>query len=184
MAQDKPSSDNDMAESYQRAKQATLDAYITGRLITAYALSEHLQATDIHVFVHDRQAVLTGTVDNDIQQDLALEIARGITGLEDIESDLVIQPDAQAEHLEAADASFVQQFNDASIKARVKTRLLWNTHVSGLSIDVSTDQGAVILSGAVDSPEQAALAEAIAQNTEGVRTVDNQLSVQTAARSH
>lgn len=171
-----------MTQSYQRAKQATTDAYLTGRLITAYSLSEHLKNSDIHVFVHRQQAVLSGTVSNAVQRDLAQEIADGMNGLQKVESDLVIK---QTDHSAAQSAEtdgFARRFNDAAIKARVKTRLMWNTHVSGLAIEVATYQGNVILAGAVDSSEQSALAEVIARNTDGVRQVENRLSVQTAAQ--
>ncbi len=181
-ATSKPSVKQDMAQAYEDAKSATVDAYITGRLITAYALSEHLQATDIHVDVEDRKAILSGEVGNDIQRDLAVEIARGIEGLDDVESTLEVVEHDGAQNSAAQSTSFARHFNDASIKARVKTRLLWNSNVSGLSIDVDAKQGAVTLSGAVESREQAALAVAITENTEGVSKVVDDLKVQTAAR--
>lgn len=172
----------DMAQAYEDAKSATVDAYITGRLITAYALSEHLKASDIHVDVQDRKAILSGEVGNAIQRDLAVEIARGVEGLEEVESTLEVvdRGDADSKHNEST--GFARAFNDASIKARVKTRLLWNSNVSGLSIDVDAEQGEVTLSGAVESQEQAALAVAITENTEGVSKVVDELKVQTAAR--
>lgn len=172
----------DMAQAYEDAKSATVDAYITGRLITAYALSEHLKATDIHVDVQERKAILSGEVGNEIQRDLAVEIARGVEGLEDVESTLQITERDQAEMANTESGGFAQHFNDAAIKARVKTRLLWNSNVSGLSIDVNAEQGEVTLSGAVDSQEQAALAIAITENTDGVAKVVDELKVQTASR--
>lgn len=172
----------DMAQAYEDAKSATVDAYITGRLITAYALSEHLKATDIHVDVQDRKAILSGEVGNDIQRDLAVEIARGIEGLDDVESTLEVVERDSEQASASESTSFARHFNDASIKARVKTRLLWNSNVSGLSIDVDAKQGEVTLSGAVESREQAALAVAITENTEGVSKVVDDLKVQTAAR--
>lgn len=172
----------DMAQAYENAKSATVDAYITGRLITAYALSDHLKSSDIHVDVEQRKAILSGEVGNEIQRDLALEIARGIEGLDEVESTLQIVERKQDGNNTAAADGFTQHFNNASIKARVKTRLLWNSNVSGLSIDVEADQGEVVLSGAVESREQAALAVAITENTEGVETVVDELKVQTAAR--
>merc|ERR1711974_25752 len=115
----------DMAQAYEDAKSATVDAYITGRLITAYALSEHLKATDIHVDVQKRKGILSGEVGNEIQRDLAVEIARGVEGLEDVESTLQITERDQAEMANTESGGFAQHFNDAAIIARVKTRLLW-----------------------------------------------------------
>ena len=187
LATESQAAPQDMAQAYQNAKTATLDAYITGRLITAYALSEHLAASNIQVYVRDQRAILSGTVENSIQNDLAVEIARSVDGVRGVESKLQTSADladsAQVEKQTSENNfdSFADQFNDAAIKARVKTRLLWNSNVSGLMIEVTSLRGDITLRGAVSSAEQSALAEAITANTPGVESVDNQMTIQTAA---
>ena len=53
--------------------------------------------------------------------------------------------------------------------------------MSGLMIEVTSLRGDITLRGAVSSAEQSALAEAITANTPGVESVDNQMTIQTAA---
>ena len=66
---------------------------------------------------------------------------------------------------------------DAGITAAVKTRLLADTDVAGLRIDVDTKDKVVTLSGNVASAAQVAKAEQIARDTTGVVRVVNNLKV-------
>lgn len=63
---------------------------------------------------------------------------------------------------------------DAAITSAVKAKLLADTTVKGLKIDVDTDGGTVTLNGTVSSRAEADRAMMLARNTEGVkRVVDN-----------
>ena len=64
--------------------------------------------------------------------------------------------------------------NDATITARIKAKLLADK-VTGTNVD--TTGGAVTITGAVASDEQKALAEKHARETDGVRSVKNELMV-------
>lgn len=68
--------------------------------------------------------------------------------------------------------------NTSDLSTYVKTRLLWNHSTSGLNIDVTSQDGVVILEGTTDSAELRELAERLAADTNGVRGVDNRLQVQ------
>ena len=67
--------------------------------------------------------------------------------------------------------------DDGTITTKVKTRLLADSFLTGLSISVETFQGEVTLTGAVNTPGQRDLAEKIARETRGVRKVNNLLKV-------
>lgn len=164
------------ANLYEKAKGDALDAYIAGRLITAYGLSEHLSPFAIGVAVRDAKVVLTGAVQNKVQRDLALEIARGIAQARAVDSKIIVDPKAVRDE-SAARQGFTLRFSDAAVTARVKTRLLWNGSTRGLAMDVDTEQRVVTLAGSVDSTVESALAEQIALNTQGVTRVNNHLQV-------
>ncbi|MEO8524230.1 MAG: BON domain-containing protein [Caldimonas sp.] len=66
---------------------------------------------------------------------------------------------------------------DGAITAKVKTALLADPDVKGLKIDVDTRNGVVTLSGTVEKNANLDRAEKIARDTEGVKSVDNQLVV-------
>lgn len=170
-AQSEPETD------YEKTKGEALDAYIAGRLITAYALSEHLSPYALQVEVTDARVLLGGVVANQVQRDLAIEIARGIEQAREVSSRIKVDPAHVRSAPIAPQPQFAQRFSDAGITARIKSRLLMNGSTDGLAIDVDTRGRNVQLSGEVDSPEESALAEQIAINTRGVKRVQNQLAV-------
>lgn len=67
--------------------------------------------------------------------------------------------------------------DDGVIGAKVKTALLADEEVSGLQVEVETFKGVVQLSGFVDTAAQANKAEQIARGVQGVKEVQNKLSV-------
>lgn len=67
--------------------------------------------------------------------------------------------------------------DDSIITTKVKTALLADSVVKGTDISVETTKGDVLLSGAVASRDQADRALKIAKSVEGVKNVDNRLTV-------
>jgi hyperosmotically inducible periplasmic protein len=72
---------------------------------------------------------------------------------------------------------------DTTITAEVKTALKSDAQVGSSEIHVKTAGGVVTLKGNVPSPDVAARAAQIAQQKEGVKSVDNRLMVANSARS-
>ena len=66
---------------------------------------------------------------------------------------------------------------DAATTAAVKTKLLGDTKVGGLKIDVDTKDNVVTLTGAVNSAEEKAEALRLAKNTTGVKRVIDKLTI-------
>lgn len=69
------------------------------------------------------------------------------------------------------------EIDDGVITASVKTAMLADDMVEGLEFDVDTTRGVVRLSGAVDSQAQIDAAVRIAKGVEGVKDVQNELTV-------
>lgn len=67
--------------------------------------------------------------------------------------------------------------DDATITTQVKTALLANKVLEGISISVKTFSGEVTLTGAVESPEQISKAEEIAYSVRGVKKVNNLITL-------
>ena len=67
--------------------------------------------------------------------------------------------------------------DDAAITAKVKTALTAEPGLKALQINVDTANGIVTLSGAVDSPTNLDRATQVAQAVQGVKSVDNRLTV-------
>lgn len=147
---------------------------------TTYALSPYLRASDLQVSVQDGKATLTGTVEEDVNKDLARQIALGVNGITSVDNQIVVKPDYVAPP-PAADRAYGEVVEDASITAAVKSKLAWSRHADAMSTDVDTVRGRVTLSGSADSKAEKELAGRLAANTRGVVAVDNQLVVQAAA---
>lgn len=164
-----------LAASSVAAADKVSDTWSEASLTTAYTLNEHLNPFDIVVEVRGGRAVLTGMVSSEVEKELAGEIAKATEGVTRVENDLKVMPHNKVERPPMN--TFARKIEDASITAKVKSQLLWNSSTSGLDIDVKTDNGVVTLTGEVGSKAEAALARQIAMNTRGVRAVKHVLDI-------
>lgn len=158
------------------------DTWLEASIATTFLLNSHLNAFEIDTDVNAGVVTLDGTVDESIDKDLAEEIARSFEGVKSVENKIKIagRPgDAERKQVVASKRSFSQMVNDATTTAAVKSRLLWNKHTEGSNINVDTSNNIVTLKGTVRSGDERELAERLAENTSGVRRVENQLSVNT-----
>lgn len=159
--------------------QEITDARQETQIWTTYALSPYLRANDLKVSVHNGKATLTGTVEEDVNKDLAKQIALGVNGVKDVDNQIVVRADyAPPKRISAR--GYGEVIDDATITAAVKSKLMWSKHVDGSDINVDADSGKVTLRGAADSTEAKDLAGRLAMNTRGVVSVDNQLVVKGA----
>lgn len=78
----------------------------------------------------------------------------------------------------ARDQSTVGAYiDDATLTTRVKAKLAENTQVSAAAISVETLNGTVQLSGFAKSAEERNMAEKLARETSGVKTVRNNVII-------
>ena len=181
LAQDTGEEGPTSEERGEQAKAALKDAWLDGRLETALLFNEHLNSFDITTEVENGVVRLEGAVESDVERELAGEIAKSIDGVTGVENELAVDA-SRAQQARESDASreaqgFRQAVVDATLTARIKSKLIANGNVSGLSVDVDTRGGNVTLSGTVDSEEEKDLIGSIARNTDGATSVDNQLRV-------
>jgi|SRR5690554_46431 len=157
------------------------DAWLDGKVETALLVNRHLNNFTIDTDVKGRTVILTGTVNSDIDKELAGEIAKGIEGVSKVENKLVVEKSDDMDYDDDldddADRSFSDWYYDSTTTASIKSKLLWNSETSGLKVNVDTHYGKVTLKGNVESSAEKDLVEKIAENTDGVRSVDNQLMV-------
>jgi osmotically-inducible protein OsmY len=176
--------DPDETSVEQRAEQgqsAVKDAWLHGKLESALLFNEYLNSFNIDTDVKNGTAYLRGAVESDIDRDLAGEIAESIDGITSVENELMVdkakaQMTADDEESKEREG-FKQSVLNATLTARVKSQLLINTNTTGTAINVDSDEGVVTLSGEVESGEEKDLAIRIASNTEGAKSVTDQLMV-------
>ncbi|PTS82294.1 transporter [Pseudomonas sp. HMWF032] len=157
------------------ASRELSEARQEGSIWTAFALNRHLNPFTLDVDVENGSAKLTGKVETDVERDLAEQIALGIEGVKKVDNQLTLDPAFAAKASAAPNLS--QRFDDATLVATVKSKLLWNSNTEGLDINVNALNGKVSLTGSAQTAEAKELAGRLAANTDGVREVSNQLSV-------
>src|SRR5688572_15805684 len=119
------------------ASQNITEARQETQIWTTYALSPHLRASDLKVSVDNGKATLTGSVEEDVNKDLAKEIALGVSGITQVDNQIVVQADYVAPMVSST-RTYGETIDDASITAAVKSKLLWSKHTDGMATDVDT----------------------------------------------
>ena len=165
------------AVSYAQTEPADTpfeDAMITGQLISTYTLNEYLNPFDISVDTEQGVVTLSGEVESVVERQLAIELAQSVDGVTRVEDQLQVVPE-----LERNDTSngFAGTVKNATTTAKIKSQLLWNSETDGLDIQINTRNGVVTLDGTVGSEVEAAMAEQIARNTKGVKSVTSNLII-------
>jgi hyperosmotically inducible protein len=156
------------------------DAWIQGKIETVYLLNRHLNGFTIDTDVKGGAVHLTGKVESKIDRDLAGELAKGIDGVVSVKNDLVVAEHSRITPVAGAHRPFGEWVEDATTTARVKTKLLTDSNIAGLKINVDTNGDVVTLAGEVASSEEKQLAEQLARNTGDVKDVHNQLVIRRA----
>lgn len=154
--------------------QEILNARQETQIWTTYVLSPYLRSQDITVSVDDGKATLSGVVDEDVNKDLATQIALGVDGIKDVDNRIDVRADYQPTHTARRYGDVV---DDASITTAVRSKLLWSKNIDSSVIKVETIDGKVTLDGTVDTTGIKILAERLADGTRGVVKVENNLMI-------
>lgn len=160
----------------QTVSQDITNARQETQIWTTYAMSPYLRANDLKVSVQNGKATLSGKVEEDVNKDLAKQIALGVDGIKDVDNQIVVQAD-YVPPAKSATRTYGESIDDASITSAVKSKLLWSKHTDGLTTNVTTKAGKVTLQGTADTAAEKELAKTLAMNTRGVVSVDDQLVV-------
>ena len=158
--------------------QEVIDVRQETQIWTTYALSPYLRANDLKVVVHEGKATLTGNVAEDVNKDLAKQIALGVDGIKSVDNKIEVVPNYKSP-AQSANRSYGEVVDDASISSAVKSKLMWSRYADGLSANVETTRGKVKLTGTANSMEAKDAAGKLAMNTHGVHAVNNQLVLET-----
>ena len=153
------------------------EARLTASTKTALSLNRHLDDAKIEVSVTDGVVALSGAVGTDIQMQLAGEIARSIKGVKSVRNNLVISRGLTISQT-SREPTLGERLDDLTIEASVKTALMLNENVRARHIGVDSSRGHVVLTGKVTSPAEAELARKLADDVEGVRSVEFKLEVE------
>ena len=155
------------------------DARLEGALQTALSLNRMLNPFRIKVEVDGKQARLSGEVENEVERQLAEDVARATRAIEQVENQLQVNAQLVERPLELR--AYAQRLEDATLAAVIRARLVWSRTTEKAPIEVQSSDGVVTLRGRVDSAEAKELAGVVARTTDGVHLVNNLVSLDTAA---
>lgn len=153
---------------------ALSDEWISTRIETAYLFDPKLNTFDVDVKVHNGVAHVIGYVPNEMERDLALQIAENTRGVKGVVDRLVIDPyykDIQKRE------TLTEGTTDYFMSRRVKMALVRSPRVAGTRVGVDAYNGVVTLRGSVNSLEEKMVAEEIALSISDVKEVKNEIIV-------
>jgi hyperosmotically inducible periplasmic protein len=131
----------------------------------SYVFKTYLKDDAIQVKSKDGAVTLTGTVAAEPHEALAGDTVAGLPGVKSVDNQLKLKGERPAEN------------SDAWLTARVKTALLFHRNVSATQTEVDSKAGIVTLRGEADSMAQKDLTTEYAKDVEGVKGVDNKMTI-------
>jgi osmotically-inducible protein OsmY len=147
------------------------DAWIALKIRSELLVKANVSATSTKVDVKDGMVTLTGTVQNLAQKDLTEAYAKDIDNVKSVKNDLVVEAPG------AGDTTTSEVVDDASITSQVKYALLSHRSTSAISTKVTTTNAIVSITGVAGSDAEKALVTKFAQDTRGVKSVVNNMTV-------
>jgi osmotically-inducible protein OsmY len=138
------------------------DEDITQAVRKGLARDPGVDVAAISVKTSDGIVELTGKASNILTRRRATMIAEGVKGVRAVNDRLILEP---------------RQRSDAEIRNEVRSALLTDAATDSFEVDVKAMNGAVTLSGTVESWQEKTLAGRVAEGVRGVREVKNELGV-------
>jgi osmotically-inducible protein OsmY len=161
-------------------RESSPDIWLMTKVKTTLLFHRHVSATT-NVDVKDGIVTLRGEADNQAQKELTGEYTKDIEGVESVNNEMTVskatKDPQQSRDQATGDRSVGAIIDDASITAQVKMTLLSHRSTSAIKTTVQTTDGVVTLSGIADNAAEKSLAAKLAGDVKGVRSVDNQMTV-------
>ena len=142
-----------------------MDSRIASSAKQSYVFKTYLHGDDIKIQSSDGAVTLTGIVSEESHKSLAQETVEGLPGVKSVDNRLELKGESPANN------------SDAWLTTKVKTTLLFNRSVSAASTEVNTKDGIVTLRGDATSQAQKELTTEYAKDVEGVKDVNNEMTV-------
>jgi len=131
----------------------------------SYVFKTYLKGDDIKIKSKDGVATMTGTVSEESHKELARETVASLPGVVSVDNRLEIRGKAPA------------IYSNAWLVTKVKSTLLFHRNVNATGTEVLANDGTVTLRGEANSTAQKNLMTEYAKDVEGVRNVNNEMTV-------
>jgi osmotically-inducible protein OsmY len=130
-----------------------------------------VSATATKVDVKDGIVTLSGTASSAAQKDLTEAYAKDIDNVKAVRNEMVVETPP------AGSSTVGEVIDDASITSEVKYALLSHGSTSALATKVTTVDSVVSITGVAGSDAEKDLVTKLAQDTRGVKSVVNDMTV-------
>lgn len=155
------------------------DSWITTKINSKYFVDPDVSGLRIDVDTRNGVVTLSGEVASESARRQALAIARNTEGVRSVNDQLRVTGAGSTERqVTGATRDTVNRVDDTWITTKVQSKFFLEGDIKGRAINVDTRNGVVTLTGTVETDAGRRLAEQVARDTEGVRQVVNQLTVQ------
>jgi len=131
----------------------------------SYVFKTYLKGDAITTESKNGAVTLTGTVSQSSHIGLARDTVEGLPGVKSVDNQLTVKGEVPSEH------------SDTWLGMKVKTALIFHRNVRASKTDVNVRDGVVSLSGEASSLAQKELTTEYAKDVEGVKGVNNQMTV-------
>jgi len=134
----------------------------------SYIFKTYLQQDDIKIKSEGGVVTLTGTVASSSHRSMAEETVTDLPGVLRVDNKLEVK------------GEYATPYSDFWIGDKVKTTLLFHRSVSAIHTEVDVKAGIVTLRGVASSQAEKDLATEYAKDVDGVKDVDNQMTLSPA----
>jgi len=150
------------------------DTTITTKVKAKFLADKRLKGSDISVETDNGVVKLTGNAPSASAKDAADDLASNVSGVKSVDNNIKA-PSALTsakKSVKSAASDVGQATSDTWITTKVKSSMMTDSQLKG-NVDVSTDHGVVVLTGTVPSDASRERAVALAKQTKGVKSVND-----------
>ncbi len=131
----------------------------------SFVFRTFLKDDQVKIKSKDGIVTLTGTVDKEHHEALAADTVSGLPGVKSVVNQIKVE------------GKLPEKNSDAWLTTKVKTAFLFHRNVSAIQTEVDSKGGIVTLKGEADSQAQKDLTTEFAKDVEGVKSVNNKMTV-------
>ncbi len=154
-----PSFTNTLVSNVHENEDPT-DSEITNSIEVELIIQDGVYSNDIDVGTKEGIVTLSGTLDNILAKERAIEISKAVKGVRSVIDKMEIEKTGIADDI---------------LRINVTNALLWDPATDSYEIRVNVNDGHVELSGKVDSWQEKKLSATVAKGVIGVRSLQNNI---------
>ncbi|MFN0075989.1 MAG: BON domain-containing protein [Prosthecobacter sp.] len=169
---------NNMIE-VKASPPANSDTWLYMKVKSTLAFHRSVSAYNTKVELKEGVVTLTGEAASQAQKDLTAEYAKDVAGIKDVKNEMTV-----AATTTKPKETWAELIDDASITAQVRMALLTHRSTNAFKTTVTTTEGVVTVGGAAKNAAQKDLVTKLVTDINGVKSVVNNMTVETAVTTN